>query len=137
MAQLRLSYREIEQTQSEVLQITHSTPAEARRYFQHYPITFPYLCDPDRVVHQRYGLPLESLRVASVVTSTLAAAADFVFRGQRTPLPLPAARYPGKDPAQAVFVVDRAGIIRAVHTFGPSDRIPSPSDLVRELALLT
>lgn len=136
MAQLRLGYPEIQKTRSEILQITHNTAQEARRYFARYPIAFPYLCDPDRAVHQRYGIPLEPVRVADVVASTAAVAADFLLRREKSPPPFPAARYPGQDSPQAFVLVDRDGIIRAIHALGPIDRIPQPPELARELAAL-
>src|SRR5512138_2826592 len=98
MAQLRLGYPVIQRRGAEVLQITHNTTAEAQRYFKHYPIAFPYLCDPDRVVHEAYGLPLVAASARSVVASIAAAAGDLVSTGETTPLPVPfAMRYGYKD----------------------------------------
>src|SRR2546426_7095230 len=56
MAQLRLGYNEIQQRGAEVLQVTYSTPEEARLYFQQYQLLFPYLCDPEWAVFRLYGL---------------------------------------------------------------------------------
>src|SRR5262245_24955177 len=50
MAQLRLGYPEVQAHDAEILQITCSTPDEARLYFQQYQLAFPYLCDPERTV---------------------------------------------------------------------------------------
>src|SRR5215216_5828949 len=88
MAQLRLGYPEIQRSGAEVLQITHNTPLEAQRYFKHYPIAFPYLCDADRAVHEAYGLALEAPKIANALKTMGAVATDFVTRGERTPQPV-------------------------------------------------
>ena len=69
MAQLRLGYPEIQRSGADIVQITHNTAVEAQRYFKHYPIAFPYLCDPERVVHERYGIAMETLGVGNAVRS--------------------------------------------------------------------
>jgi len=133
MAQLRLGYPEIQRTGAEVLQITHNTAAEAQRYFKHYPIAFPYLCDPERTVHEAYGLALEPTQVANAVKSLAAAATD-AFRGQTTPSPIPfLARTHGKDSPQAVIFVDRDGIVRHVIRAGPNADLPSNAEILRRL----
>ena len=134
MAQLRLGYPEIRRVGAEVLQITHNTPAEAQRYFKHYPITFPYLCDPDRRVHEAYGLPLQPASPADVARSFTTAAADFLRRGEKTPFPVPfAMRYGYKDSPQAVVIVDRDGIVRHVVQAGPNAELPSNAEILRRL----
>jgi putative peptide zinc metalloprotease protein len=138
MAQLRLGYEEIQKRGAEVLQITHSTPEEARLYFQRYQLAFPYLCDPDRAVHERYGIPMvhapvEGLRAA--ILSTVAGASDFLVRGEPVVSPLPyLKRYgPNAAPEQAVFIVDRDGIIRYVYTCDGIGAVPSNAELLTEL----
>jgi alkyl hydroperoxide reductase subunit AhpC len=134
MAQLRLGYPEIEQRGAEILQITHNTAAEAERYLKHYPMTFPYLCDPDRAAHEAYGLMLQASRPLDPLKSTATAVLDFVSRGERTPLPLPfIARYGGKDSPQAVLIVDREGIVRYVVQSGPNTELPSNAEILRRL----
>jgi peroxiredoxin len=135
MAQLRLGYPEIQRSGAEVLQITHNTTAEAGRYFRHYPIAFPYLCDPDRAVHEAYGLSLATASVRDVVSSLVTSATDLVRTGERTALPLPfAMRYGYKDSPQAVILVDREGIVRHVVQAGPNADLPSNAEIVRRLA---
>ena len=98
MAQLRLGYPEIARSGAEVLQITHNTAEEAQRYFKHYPIAFPYLCDPGRVVHEAYGLTLQTASVKNVTASAMTTVSDLLRRGEKTPLPLPfVMRYGYKD----------------------------------------
>src|ERR1041384_3360036 len=121
MAQLRLGYPEIQRSGAEVLQITHNTATEAPRYFKHYPIAFPYLCDPERAVHEAYGLALEPASAKAVVSSFTTATADLLRRGEKTALPLPfMMRYGYKDSPQAVVFVDRDGIVRHVVQAGPN-----------------
>jgi len=124
MAQLRQDYPRIQASGGEILQVTHNTAAEAERYARHYPIAFPYLCDPDRAVHETYGLPLQSMRRLDLLKSTAVDGLDLVSRGERTPSPLPFfARYPGKDSPQALLVVDREGIVQHAVQTGPSAQL--------------
>ena len=134
MAQLRLGYPEIARSGAEVLQITHNTAAEAQRYFKHYPIAFPYLCDPGRVVHEAYGLPLQTASVKNVTASAMTTVSDLLRRGEKTPLPLPfVMRYGYKDSPQAVVIVDRDGIVRHVVQAGPNAELPSNAEILRRL----
>ncbi len=141
MAQLRLGYPEIQRRDAELLQITHSTPEEARLYFQQYQLAFPYLCDADRGVHRLYGVPMAEKglveEVRDFVACVAAEASDRLLRGERSASPLPyLKRYGLNDPEQAVFIVDPSGTIRYVHTTGPIGALPSTADLLRQLALL-
>src|SRR6266404_9319454 len=134
MAQLRLGYPEIQRSGAEVLQITHNTAAEAQRYFKHFPIAFPYLCDPERTVHEAYGLALETASAKNVVASAATAATDFLRRGEKTALPIPfMMRYGYKDSPQAVVIVDREGIVRHVVQAGPNAELPSNAEILRRL----
>ena len=134
MAQLRLGYPEIARSGAEVLQITHNTAAEAQRYFKHYPIAFPYLCDPARVGHDAYGLALETASAKHVVGSFAAATRDLIRHGEKTPLPIPfVMRYGYKDSPQAVVIVDRDGIVRHVVQAGPNAELPSNAEILRRL----
>ena len=134
MAQLRLGYPEVQRGGAEILQITHNTAAEAQRYFKHYPIAFPYLCDPERVVHERYGIALETAAVGDVARSFATSATDFLRKGERTASPAPfAMRYGFKDSRQAVIFVDRDGIVRHVVQAGPNADLPSNAEILRRL----
>ena len=134
MAQLRLGYPEIARSGAEVLQITHNTAAEAQRYFKHYPIAFPYLCDPERKVHEAYGLALETASAKNVVASMATATGDLLRRHEKTALPIPfVMRYGYKDSPQAVVIVDREGIVRHVVQAGPNAELPSNAEILRRL----
>src|SRR2546426_1848583 len=80
MAQVRLGYPEFQKRNAEVLQVTHSTVTEATRYAKFFPMPFPYLCDPDRVAHERYGLELVDMSLGAglenAVKCTAIVAAD-------------------------------------------------------------
>src|SRR5688572_13892955 len=137
MAQLRRGLPEIRAHDGEVLQITHNTVDEARRYAKFYTYDFPYLCDPDRAVHERYGLAMERLSPLGPVQSMVAAMMDRVRHGEITPSPIPfALRHAGKDSPQAVFVLDRQGVVRVVHRASPNADIPPASTLVKDLAAI-
>ena len=134
MAQLGLRYPEIQAMQAEVLQVTHNTLEEAHGYLKHYPMKFPYLCDAERVVHDRYGVGLTGIALGGFLASGAAVVADFVLKGETTPAPIPyTKRYAGQDAAQAVFILDRDGIVRAEHRLGPNAPLPSAAELISAL----
>jgi peroxiredoxin len=133
MSQLAQRYPEFRALDAEILQVTHSTLEEAQNYFRHYRITLPYLCDAARSAHQRYGVALVS-NVPGILASTAAVAADFVMRGERTPLPVPfIRRYGGQDAEQALFIVDRDGVVRAEYRLGPNTTLPTASEMLRAI----
>ena len=142
MAQLRLGYPEIQQRGGELLQVTHNTPEEARLYFQQYDLHMPYLCDAERVVHELYGIRLVQRSVVEVArtfaVSSAAVASDRLRRGEKSPSPMPYFKRYGfsQDSPQAVFIVDKLGIIRYVYTSGTIGAIPSNAELLRQLATL-
>ena len=137
MAQLGLRYPEIQALEAEVLQVTHNTLDEARGYLKHYPMKFPYLCDAGRTAHDRYGVELLSGGLGGFLASGAAVVADFVTKGETTPAPIPYfKRYAGKDAAQAVFILDREGVVRGEHRLGPNAPLPSAADLIAELQRL-
>jgi AhpC/TSA family len=141
MAQLRLGYPDLQKRNVEIVQITHSTAAEARLYFARYPLAFPYLCDADRAAHLRYGIELAPHTLASgitnVVASSTVAVGDLLLRGDTPVPPMPyLRRYGFKDSPQALFIVDEGGIIRSVHVAGGIGAIPSTQDLAREIDAL-
>jgi len=137
MAQLGLRYPEIQALEAEVLQVTHNTLDEARGYLKHYPMKFPYLCDAERAAHDKYGVEMTGMNPGGFLASGAAVVADFVTKGQTTPPPIPyIKRYLGKDTAQAVFVLDREGVVRAEHRLGPNAPLPSAEDLISALQKL-
>jgi len=142
MARLSQSYDAIRAREAEVLQITHNTIAEADLYFRSYKLAMPYLCDADRAVHLRYGIPLERQSLAAVadniVRSCTMVTADFVLKGEKSPSPVvPIMRMGARNqPPQLVVVVDREGVVRNVHPIGPFDALPSVEELLAMLDAL-
>ena len=140
MAQLALRYPEIQALDTEVLQLTHNTLDEARGYLKHYPIKMPYLCDAERTAHDQYAvdmIPFKLENVGGFAASVAAVVTDLVTKGEPTPPPIPYfKRYAGKDSAQAVFILDREGVVRAEYRLGPNAPLPSASDLINALQKL-
>ena len=134
MAQLALRYPEIQALDAEVLQVTHNTIDEARGYLKHYPIKMPYLCDSGRTAHDQYGVAQLGVNIGGYAASIATVVVDLVTKGEQTPPPIPyLARYGGKDSAQAVFILDREGVVRAEHRLAPNAPLPSAADLIRAL----
>ena len=143
MAQLRLSYSEVQKRDAEILQVTYSAPEEARLYFQQYQLLFPYLCDPERTVYRLYGVSIiaqtffEGMR--SMVAGTAVAVSDRLFRGEKTASPLPILKRYGSVnlEEQAIFILDKSGIIRYVHTTSSLGGLPSNAEYLRQLDKLS
>lgn len=142
MTQLRLGYHQIQERGAEILQITWSTLEEARLYFQQYQLSFPYLCDPERAMYPLYGISMISLgglamakNMAAGMTATLT---DRLFHGEKTASPLgPMKRYgAGEIDQQAVFIVDKSGIIRYVHATSSLGGLPPNAEYLRQLEQL-
>ena len=139
MTQLRLGYRELQERNTEILQVTWSTQPEAQLYFRQYPLSFPYLCDADRAVYPLYGVSIVRVgigeRAAEIANGMVAMVSDRLFRGEKTALPMvPMKRYGLTDmEQQAVFLIDKTGVIRSVHTTGPLGGLPPTAEYVRQL----
>ena len=65
-----------------------------------------------------------------------AVASDRIVRSEKSPSPAPYFKRYGfsKDSPQAVFIVDKSGVIRYVYTCGTLGAIPSNAELLRQLA---
>lgn len=142
MAHLRLGYAAIRERGAEVLQVTWNSADEARLYFRRHPLAFPYLCDPDLRVHAQYGVAVVEPPLAAValtiVRSTAVVVADRLLHGQRTESPGPLIRRIGfgRETGQAVYILDRDGVIRRVFPAGSIGAIVSGSEIVRHLDAL-
>jgi peroxiredoxin len=136
MVRLSQGYAEIRARDAEVLQITHNTAEEADLYFRNYRLAMPYLCDADRAVHLRYGIPLEHQSIAAVVDNVVKSGtmvtADLLLRGDISPVPVvPIMRMGARNQSpQLVVVVDLEGVVRRVHPIGPFDALPSREELI-------
>ena len=141
MAQLRLWYQEIQKRDAEVLQVTYSTPEEAQLYFRQYQLLFPYLCDPERAVYRLYGLSMVQTSLSQGIRGLVSGAAieisDRLLRGEKSaPSSSYRERYGSSDMEQAIFIVDKSGIIRYAYTTGPIGAIPSNTDFLSQLDTL-
>ena len=91
MTQLRFGYRELQERNTEILQVTWSTQPEAQLYFRQYPLSFPYLCDADRAVYPLYGVSIVRVgigeRAAEMAIGMVAMVSDRLFRGEKTAFP--------------------------------------------------
>ncbi len=139
MAQLRLGYPELQRRNTAILQVTCSTPEEAQLYFRHYQLSFPYLCDPERAIFPLYGIRIARAALgkfaAHMAAGMAAMVSDRLWRGEKSPSPLPyLKRYGTVDmEQQAVFLIDKAGVIRYVHATGPLGGLPPSAEYVRQL----
>jgi peroxiredoxin len=142
MTQLRLGYQEIQIRNTEILQITCSTPDEAQLYFRQYQLSFPYLCDPERAVFPVYGIRISRTAIgkfaATMAVNMSAMVSDRLLHGEKSPSPVPfLKRYGTTDmEQQAVFLIDKAGVIRYVYTTGSLGGLPSSAEYVRQLERL-
>lgn len=138
MTQLRLGYREIQERGAEILQVTWSTPEEARLYFQQYQLLFPYLCDPERAVYPLYRVSMIHVgawtKAAHAAAGMTAAMSDRLFRGEKMVSPAPFKRYGSTGmKQQAVFIIDKSGIIRYAHASNSLGGLPSNAEYLRQL----
>jgi len=142
MSQLSLGYRQLQERGAEILQVTYSTPEEARLYFQQYQLLFPYLCDPERAVYPLYGIRIVHMpvpaRIVGATVSTVVAVSDRLLRGEKTASPLPyIKRYGSMDvEQQAIFIIDKSGIIRYTHASNSFGGHPSNSEYLHHLEKL-
>jgi peroxiredoxin len=139
MAHLSQAYPQFQGCDAEILQITHNTVEEANLYFRNYHLSTPYLCDPDREVHSRYGIALEQQTVgataANTVTSCLMVAGDLLLHGQKSPSPVaPIMRMGARfQSPQLVVAADRNGVVRHVQRIGHADTLPTVAELISVL----
>jgi peroxiredoxin len=140
MSQLARGYSEFQTLQTEILEVTTTTPDRARVYAKSFQIPFPYLCDPDYQVRCAYGLKVRS--------QSLATAAKKLYAGLTTPPPpsdfgkvQPSLGEIPKlvaDDDMGFFILDKDSIVRyalsgAYGTPGGPRGIPSNEELIREL----
>ena len=140
MSQLKRAHARIKDAGGEILEVTGSAPARAQLYARQFALPFPYLCDPDRRVHEAWGLVKRPHGLGYY-------AKTFVKGMQREPPPsdfgkvTPAlSEFPSllADEDMGLFIIDRGGTVRYVlagayfNEAGPRG-LPGPDELVREL----
>ena len=140
MSQLARGYHAFQALQTEILEVTTTTPERARIYAKSFQIPFPYLCDPDYEVRRAYGLEIRS--------QSLATAAKKLYAGLTAPPPpsdfgkvQPSLGEIPKlvaDDDMGLFILDKDSIVRyalsgAYGTTGGPRGIASNEELIREL----
>ena len=115
MSQLARARPELERRNTEVLEITPSTPQRARFYADKYRLPFAYLCDTDDVVRRQWGIGVRRHGPLWY--------AGLLMKVRKLPHPdntefgrdAPAMSEIGKtlrDDDMGFFIVDREGIVR-------------------------
>ena len=141
MSQLARGYPRLKAAGAELLQVTPTKPDRARFYAQHFPIPFPYLCDPDYRAHRAWGIDVRShslawyartLRAGSKLTKPTAE----IGNPKTTLAELPSMLH---DSDMGFFVLDRQGVVRFKRT-SPymsergSSEIPTVDEIVALVA---
>ena len=147
MAQLGQVYDRFRAADAEIVQLGPNALKAARAYFQSQPPRFPFLCDPSKQIFTRYGLrdigALEAGKNTLIsfsfaythgdgLNTTRASALDAFtdnFIGRMRHHALSAIQ-------QAMFVVDRDGIVRYARVLRPLDTLPPSEELLREVEKL-
>ena len=140
MSQLARGYPTFQTLQTEILEVTTTTPERGRVYVKSFQIPFPYLCDPDYQARCAYGLEVRS--------QSLATAAKKLYAGLTTPPPpsdfgkvQPSLGEIPKlvaDDDMGLFILDKDSIVRyalsgAYSSPGGPRGIPSNEELLHEL----
>jgi peroxiredoxin len=135
-ARLSLCYPAIRSLGAELLEVTPTPDDHARLYFSHFPVSFPYLCDPDRRVWEQYRLRpgrLGSLHVLSLLLPDALGPKSIVrdwlsgLHFQGTP-----AEHQSLGNEYGFFLIDRTGMIRSAEA-GPYMGLPSNDEIERRL----
>jgi peroxiredoxin len=143
MTQISRAYPEMQKLDGEVLEVTVSPVRRARIYAEKFQLPFPYLCDPDYEVRQKWGVASRSHGVGHYVSA--------LVKGMRTPVPAndfgtfapPLDELPRilSDDDMGFFIVDKQGIVRyattgmyRIDSSGVS--IPGNEEILRELGKL-
>jgi peroxiredoxin len=146
MSQLARGAPRFRELGTEIILVSPTPLERGRFYARNFQLPFPYLCDPDRRVHEAYGLGARARSVAWKVGVALSA--------RRMPPPPETEFGPAKptlselnhlftDDDLGFFIIDKAGVIRYA-TAGQQVSfegtkpvgvypIPSNDEIVREL----
>ena len=114
MSQLARGYPRLKAAGAEVLMITPTRPDRARFYARNFSIPFVYLCDPDYVAHQDWGVVVRRHSIVwyaklAVTMSRMEKPMAEIGNPKPTLGEFPALLH---DSDMALFVVDRGGIVR-------------------------
>jgi peroxiredoxin len=140
MTRVARVYPEIQSRGAEVLQVTLSSPAQARTYATKFHIPFPYLADGDCRVRREWGIESRShgplYYVKTLLKNSQAEMPDSDYG--KFPPPMTQMTQALADDDMGFFVVDKGGIVRFSNTgsyiAGDRDRaIPSNEQILAEL----
>jgi peroxiredoxin len=144
MTQISRAYPDMQRLGGEVLEITVSPVRRARIYAEKFRLPFPYLCDPDYEVRQKWGIASRQHGVGHYVTA--------LVKGLRTPVPdndfgtfappLDEMRRVLNDDDMGLFIVDKQGIVRyattgAYRADSSGVAVPGNEEILRELGKLS
>jgi peroxiredoxin len=118
MSQLARGYPRLRAADAEILQVTPTKPERARFYASHFPIPFPYLCDPNYRVHREWGLAIRSHSLPwyaklLYVSSKMPSPTAEIGNPKTTLAEVPSLLH---DSDMGFFVLDRDGVVRYTRT---------------------
>ena len=135
-ARLSLCYPAIRSLGAELLEVTPTPADHAKMYFSHFPVSFPYLCDPDRRVWELYGLRHGRLGPLHVLGGLLpdAIGPRIIVHDWLSNLHIQAtlAERQSLGNEYGFFLIDRAGEIRQAEA-GPYLGLPPNAEIERRL----
>jgi len=144
MTQMSRAYSDVQKLESEVLEVTVSPVRRARIYAEKFRLPFPYLCDPDYEVRQKWGVASRSHGVGHYVAGLVKGlTASFPPNDFGTfPPPLDEMRRILNDDDMGFFIVDKQGIVRyattgAYRADGSGVSLPGNEEVLRELGKLS
>jgi peroxiredoxin len=143
MTQISRAYPEVQKLDAEVLEITVSPVRRARIYAEKFRLPFPYLCDPDYEVRQKWGIASRAHGVGHYVTKLVKGLTSAIPEndfGTFAP-PLDELRRILNDDDMGFFIVDKEGIVRyaatgAYRTDNTGAQVPGNEEILRELGKL-
>jgi peroxiredoxin len=127
---LAREYPKFQAMNAELLEVTRTPVARAQLYARNFPLTFPYLCDPENVVRRAWGLDVRPMTLTSYAARMLSALwSPKAFPDDYGPSDhwgaLPGVRASARelyhvmaDEDTGFFIVDRRGVIRFAD-YGP------------------
>jgi peroxiredoxin len=135
-ARLSLCYPAIRAMGAELLEVTPTPPDQARMYYSHFSMSFPYLSDPDRRVWELYGLRpgrLGALHVLGVLLPDVIGPKTVLREWVEGPqIKAAPAEYSALGNEYGFFLIDRSGAIRRADA-GPYMGLPSNAEIERRL----
>jgi hypothetical protein len=120
-----------------VVQLSARPVEKARAMLEHFPVAWPYACDPEGRVFDAYGLKSSKLtlsRVANEIKQNARGLGMFVGRlSEPYPGAMPAARALGyaRDQEGGMVLISRGGLIRVKRPTGSLAILPANSEIMK------